>query len=707
MAYNFPPKQDLLVSGTNLKTINSNSLLGSGNLTIAGLPSVGASDTDKVISVDSVGTASWQYAGLGSGNFLTDNVILGRSKPSGLSNVANIVIGTSPTGDALSNSAGNTLIGSACGRDITGHNNTCIGIRAGTESYTSGIYSGSENVCIGNQAGLDSTHNATNATVVGTASGADSYAVMIGSGGRARSYGIAIGSSARAWNSCINIGYYNCWNDYGGKSHFIVGNYARNPNVLTNICAFGGPDLERYNTAYWGQGICDITGANLFDFKSTVTPASGTDATAAKGTFTIAGAQGTGSGVGGAVIIATAPAGVAGGSTANAHFERLRVTAGGDVRVPTYIISPQVFNTGAYSSGTVTIDWAQSPVQTIIVQGNITLNFVNQAKGGSYALRIRQDGTGGTITWPSTVSWPGNAAPTLSSPGNMDIINFLYFSDLDKYLATSALNFPFTVLPPDSDAEDFITNAGISDETHRDAIRVLVANLKGGTNLWSKLAVIYPFVGGTATTHKYNLKDPRDLDAAFRMVFDTTSTPTVHDFQGVTARGRTQFNARTYAKNNIHTSFYSPDASSLVSMVYGTTFNKWELAWTDSLSGSAVGSLDGYALILGINHSDDYYVQDMGAPAPTGTAKSGYFIANSSLTATTIHRNGVELITGPARSPSYVGSSPIYILKDFVNSSTPTRKCSFMTIGEALTPDQIWELHNAVQTFQIALGRAV
>jgi hypothetical protein len=34
MAFNFPAKQDVLVSGTNIKTINSNSLLGSGNLTI-------------------------------------------------------------------------------------------------------------------------------------------------------------------------------------------------------------------------------------------------------------------------------------------------------------------------------------------------------------------------------------------------------------------------------------------------------------------------------------------------------------------------------------------------------------------------------------------------------------------------------------------------------------------------------------------------
>ena len=44
-------KQATLVSGTNIKTINGNSLLGSGNLTVGGLPSVSASDNGKVLTV--------------------------------------------------------------------------------------------------------------------------------------------------------------------------------------------------------------------------------------------------------------------------------------------------------------------------------------------------------------------------------------------------------------------------------------------------------------------------------------------------------------------------------------------------------------------------------------------------------------------------------------------------------------------------------
>lgn len=44
-------KQDALVSGTNIKTVNGTSLLGSGNISTAELPSVTSSDNGKVLRV--------------------------------------------------------------------------------------------------------------------------------------------------------------------------------------------------------------------------------------------------------------------------------------------------------------------------------------------------------------------------------------------------------------------------------------------------------------------------------------------------------------------------------------------------------------------------------------------------------------------------------------------------------------------------------
>jgi hypothetical protein len=70
----------------------------------------------------------------------------------------------------------------------------------------------------------------------------------------------------------------------------------------------------------------------------------------------------------------------------------------------------------------------------------------------------------------------------------------------------------------DPDAVAFLTAAGITDPTITSAICTLVISMKAN-GTWAKMNAIYPFVGGTASTHRWNLKDPRDLDAAFRLQF--------------------------------------------------------------------------------------------------------------------------------------------------------------------------------------------
>jgi hypothetical protein len=58
----------------------------------------------------------------------------------------------------------------------------------------------------------------------------------------------------------------------------------------------------------------------------------------------------------------------------------------------------------------------------------------------------------------------------------------------------------------DSDAAAFFTSTGITNTTQKDAVNTLVLELKA-ESLWTKFIAIYPLVGGSATTHKYNLKN--------------------------------------------------------------------------------------------------------------------------------------------------------------------------------------------------------
>ena len=85
----------------------------------------------------------------------------------------------------------------------------------------------------------------------------------------------------------------------------------------------------------------------------------------------------------------------------------------------------------------------------------------------------------------------------------------------------------------DPDAQAFITAAAITDPTQQNAINTLVVSLKG-YSIWTKFKAIYPIVGGTAAQHKWNLKDPRDLNAAFRLTYGGGPT---HSSTGIKGNG--------------------------------------------------------------------------------------------------------------------------------------------------------------------------
>ena len=71
----------------------------------------------------------------------------------------------------------------------------------------------------------------------------------------------------------------------------------------------------------------------------------------------------------------------------------------------------------------------------------------------------------------------------------------------------------------------FLTATGISDATIISALNAMDTSLISAGLLPSgtgagKIKALYPFVGGTASTHKFNFINPSDTDAAFRLVFN-------------------------------------------------------------------------------------------------------------------------------------------------------------------------------------------
>jgi hypothetical protein len=82
-----------------------------------------------------------------------------------------------------------------------------------------------------------------------------------------------------------------------------------------------------------------------------------------------------------------------------------------------------------------------------------------------------------------------------------------------------------------------ITGAGLWT-----AVNNLVIALKSN-GIWNRTSAIYPYVGGTAERHKFNLKNPVNSDAAFRLTFYNSWTHT--------GAGATPISTISYADTNM------------------------------------------------------------------------------------------------------------------------------------------------------------
>jgi hypothetical protein len=86
----------------------------------------------------------------------------------------------------------------------------------------------------------------------------------------------------------------------------------------------------------------------------------------------------------------------------------------------------------------------------------------------------------------------------------------------------------------DADARAFLIASGTYNNiTIGNAINTFVVGLKA-QGLWSFMDIIYPIVGGTAFSHKWNLKSPFDTNSAFRLTFSGGWT---HDSNGMNGNG--------------------------------------------------------------------------------------------------------------------------------------------------------------------------
>ena len=251
----------------------------------------------------------------------------------------------------------------------------------------------------------------------------------------------------------------------------------------------------------------------------------------------------------------------------------------------------------------------------------------------------------------------------------------------------------------DGSADAFLSAAGITDWKITQAINNLVKDLKT-SGIWSSCIAIYPFVGGTSTTMKYNLIDTTLYAITFNGGATYSSTGYLPN--GTTGFANTGINASAkLTQSNASLSFYSRTNAAAVNgvcigAIVGTIAPMVGMYLkTASTTADARNSAGAGTQSVSVSNTDSrgFYVMSKTSAAIGGLVlyKNGSSIGSNSAAITTNTYPNTNLLIG-AFSSTY---------------SFDNKECAFASIGTGLTATQVSQLNTIVTNFQTALGRNV
>jgi hypothetical protein len=220
---------------------------------------------------------------------------------------------------------------------------------------------------------------------------------------------------------------------------------------------------------------------------------------------------------------------------------------------------------------------------------------------------------------------------------------------------------------------------------------------------WQKCATVYGMVGGNAFKHKFNWKDPRDLDVSFRLVFNGTITHSANGMQGNGSTGwaNTNIIANSLSLTNNHFSFYRNLNQTRNARSYPLA------AFTQT--GTACFALEDRGLSLGTVPMNGE--QEVGGFPPSNYPTISYKFILSTRTSNIkklIVNNNIVNTTDATSTSTFL--PPISIGLFVRNTDGGTSffsdcRMSFVSIGAGLTDKQAIQQSQIVTYSQTILGR--
>ena len=241
----------------------------------------------------------------------------------------------------------------------------------------------------------------------------------------------------------------------------------------------------------------------------------------------------------------------------------------------------------------------------------------------------------------------------------------------------------------------FATATGITDATILNALNTFDTGLISN-GLDTKMKALYPFVGGTANTHKFNFMDARDVNAAFRLAFNGGG---VHSLTGYKPNGTNAYADPFYNQttqgdnvNSGHLSYYSRTNSNGAEVEIGAT---------------GVGN----TMLILRNTGTSYAFINQGGATTTYTNPDslGFHVSNrTGATVLNAWKNGIKKMNS-ADISTLASNYPIFIgaLNTSFAQYYTTKECAFASIGSGLSDAEASTFYSLTQALQTSLGRQV
>jgi hypothetical protein len=252
---------------------------------------------------------------------------------------------------------------------------------------------------------------------------------------------------------------------------------------------------------------------------------------------------------------------------------------------------------------------------------------------------------------------------------------------------------------PLPDASAYIIAAGITDPTEQAAATQFVLDLSGrgsttnNTNQWSKHYALYPMSPTTLNAAAYNIKDPTEYKITWY------NNPT-HSLNGVSGNGVDQYGDTNFNLAN--------DTASLNISIGAWISANNTLAQAD-MGAQNSSSPNSGAMLFPYNagtHDASTVGEYTGGTTPMSTDRDDFMLVQNNGTNLQKFRNGVSYYNAP-QALGTADSNNTFILARNLNGANAlsSKGTSFNNISEHLTQNEITDLYDAMNTYNVSMSR--